>query len=54
MFHVHDEVVIDIAPFADDKTMLAKVREIMTAPIPWAQGLPLGADGWVGTFFKKD
>lgn len=54
VFHIHDEVVIDIAPFADDKTMLARVREIMTTPIPWAQGLPLGADGWVGSFFKKD
>lgn len=54
VFHVHDEVVIDIAPFADDKTMLKKVTDIMTTPIPWAQGLPLGADGWVGTFFKKD
>ena len=54
VFHVHDEVVIDIKPFADDKTMLAKVKGIMTTPIPWAQGLPLGADGWVGQFFKKD
>ncbi len=54
VFHVHDEVVIDTARFADDKTMLQRVTDIMTTPIPWAQGLPLGADGWVGTFFKKD
>ena len=54
VFHVHDEVVIDVSPFADDEAMLSKVCEIMTAPISWAQGLPLGADGWVGTFFKKD
>lgn len=54
VFHVHDEVVIDMKPFADDKTMLTKVKDIMTTPIPWAQGLPLGADGWVGQFFKKD
>lgn len=54
VFHVHDEVVIDIAPFADEETMLKNVVEIMSTPIPWAQGLPLGADGWVGTFFKKD
>ena len=54
VFHVHDEVVIDIAPFADEKTMLDMVTSIMTEPIPWAQGLPLGADGWGGTFFKKD
>ena len=54
VFHVHDEVVIDIQPFADEKTMLKNVVQIMSTPIPWAQGLPLGADGWVGTFFKKD
>lgn len=54
VFHVHDEVVIDIAPFGSADEMLKTVVEIMTTPIPWAEGLPLGADGWVGTFFKKD
>lgn len=54
VFHVHDEVVIDVAPFGTEKEMLEKVVGIMTTPIPWALGLPLGADGWVGQFFKKD
>ena len=54
IFHIHDEVVIDIKPWASDKEMLAKTVEIMSCPIPWAPGLPLGADGWVGKFFKKD
>ena len=54
VFHVHDEVVIDIKPFADKKTMLKAVTDIMTQPVPWAQGLPLGADGWVGDYFTKD
>lgn len=54
VFHVHDEVVIDIKPFAEDKDMLKAVTDIMTQPIPWAPGLPLGADGWVGDFFTKD
>ena len=54
VFHVHDEVVIDVAPFGTDKERLDTVVGIMTTPIPWAQGLPLGADGWVGQFFKKD
>lgn len=54
IFHIHDEVVIDIRPFADNDAMLAKTVEIMSRPIPWAPGLPLGADGWVGKFFKKD
>ena len=54
IFHIHDEVVIDIRPFADNNAMLAKTVEIMSRPVPWAPGLPLGADGWVGKFFKKD
>lgn len=54
VFHVHDEVVIDVKRFADDETMLERVKAIMSVPIPWAQGLPLNADGWVGDFFKKD
>ena len=24
------------------------------AALPWAPGLPLGADGWIGDFYKKD
>ena len=54
VFHVHDEVVIDVAPFGTEKEMLDKVIGLMTTPTPWAAGLPLGADGWVGQFFKKD
>ena len=54
VFHVHDEVVIDVKRFADDETMLEKVKSIMSTPISWAKGLPLNADGWVGDFFKKD
>ena len=54
VFHVHDEVVIDVAPWADEDTMLKTVCGIMRQPAPWAQDLPLNAEGWVGTFFKKD
>lgn len=54
VFHIHDEVVVDIKPWADDDTMLATVCEIMRQPIPWAPDLPLNADGWVGKFFRKD
>lgn len=54
VFHIHDEVVIDTAAFDTNDAMLDKVVRIMSTPIPWAEGLPLGADGWVGAFFKKD
>lgn len=51
VFHIHDEVVIDCEPNA---ATLEDVVKIMSTPIPWAPDLPLGADGWVGNFFKKD
>ena len=51
IFHIHDEVVIDCPP---DTATLEDVVKIIAAPIPWAPDLPLGADGWVGQFFKKD
>lgn len=54
VFHIHDEVVIDTPAWADEDTMLETVTKIMTKPIPWAQLLPLNADGWVDKFFKKD
>lgn len=54
VFHIHDEVVIDTAAFDTNDAMLDKVVKIMSTPIPFAEGLPLGADGWVGAFFKKD
>ena len=54
VFHIHDEVVIDTPAWADEDTMLDTVTKIMTKPIPWAQALPLNADGWVDKYFKKD
>ncbi|WP_251319882.1 DNA polymerase [Flintibacter muris] len=54
IFHVHDEVVIDVAPWTDEDTMLDLVCSIMRTPISWAPDLPLNADGWVGHYFRKD
>ena len=51
IFHIHDEVVIECPPNA---ATLEDVVKIIAQPIPWAPDLPLGADGWVGQFFKKD
>lgn len=51
VFHVHDEIVIDIRKDAAD---LKTVVSIMNIPMPWAPDLFLGADGWVGDFFRKD
>lgn len=51
VFHIHDEVVIDCRA---NTATLEDIVDIMSRPIPWAPGLPLNADGWVGGFFKKD
>ncbi len=51
VFHVHDEVIIEIEK---EKADLDKVCQIMSQPIPFAPGLPMAADGWVGDYFTKD
>ena len=55
VFHVHDEVVIDIDPHGEDPAkLLENVCHIMAEPAPWARGLPLDSAGWTGDFFTKD
>lgn len=51
VFHIHDEVVID-AP--EDRADLEAVKKILSEPVPWAMGLPLNAECWVGEYFTKD
>ena len=53
VFHIHDEVVIE-RQTDDPEADLQEVRRIMSQPAPWAKGLPLNAEGWVGDFFTKD
>jgi len=54
VFHVHDEVVIDIKPYSSPDKMLEDVVRIMKATPEWASDLPMNADGWVGEFFTKE
>lgn len=51
VFHVHDEIIAEVET---EKADLKQVCQIMSRPILWAPGLPLSAEGWVGTFFTKD
>lgn len=51
VFDIHDEVVIEVDA---DRADLDEVVRIMSQPPPWADGLPLNADGWVGEYFHKD
>ncbi len=52
VMHIHDEVILDVP---SDKADLDRVCRLMCAPpIPWAKGLLLNADGFVGEYYKKD
>ncbi|MFP5522321.1 DNA polymerase [Peptococcus simiae] len=53
IFHVHDEVIIEIA--ADRaEAALGDVCTTMGEPLAWAPGLPLRADGYTCDFYQKD
>lgn len=54
LMHIHDEVVLEVpeAQLHDDE--LERVVAIMCAPIDWAPGLLLNADGFVSPYYKKD
>lgn len=61
VLHVHDESVIDDGPLREDSAedyfpnqRLTYVREWMRKEIDWAPGLPLGAEGFVSEYYKKD
>lgn len=49
VMHVHDEIIFETEP-----NSIEKIEAIMGEPIEWAPGLPLSADGFETTFYKKD
>lgn len=51
VFHVHDEVILDV-PIGVSSA--EEVSKIMSEPIPWAKGLLLNAEGFESEFYKKD
>ena len=51
VFHVHDEVILDVPK---DKGSVEEVEEIMGESISWAPGLPLRAEGFESDYYKKD
>jgi DNA polymerase len=51
IMHCHDEVVIE-SPI--ETANLNTITSLMSGPIPWAQDLPLVADGWISPYYKKD
>ncbi|MDU7505332.1 MAG: DNA polymerase [Clostridia bacterium] len=53
IFHVHDEVIIEVDADKADQA-LADVCATMGADLDWAPGLPLRADGYTCGFYQKD
>lgn len=51
VMHIHDEVVLEVPV---DSGSTEEVDGIMSQPIEWAKGLPLTADSFETSFYKKD
>jgi DNA polymerase len=49
--HVHDEVVLEVDE--DAQFGLAEALELMRVPPAWAPGLPLDADGFEDSYYRK-
>lgn len=52
VMHVHDEAVTDEP--CDPGATVESVCKLMATPPTWARSLPLDADGYECTFYKKD
>ena len=48
---VHDEIIMEVPT---ERGSLAEVTTLMTTLEPWAEGLPISANGWRGTRYRKD
>lgn len=53
IFHVHDEIVAE-EPEETAEDCLRYMQECMAIPPDWALDLPLGGEGYVSDFYKKD
>jgi DNA polymerase len=50
VFHVHDEFVSEISTGFGS---ISELEKIMTKTPEWAEGLPIGVDGWRGKRYRK-
>jgi DNA polymerase len=51
VMHVHDEVVVDHKAGSKE---LDNIITLMSAPLSWTKGLPLGAEGYKTFYYRKD
>ncbi len=54
VMHVHDEVVIEVKNDRHAQAHLKEVLAVMSAPVDWAPGLTLNADGYLCEYYQKD
>ena len=52
VMHVHDEAV-DESPDDEAEDRLTEMEHIMSLPVSWAEGLPIGAEGFISKYYKK-
>jgi DNA polymerase len=50
--HAHDEVIAR-GRVGDNRFTYQRICEILSEAIEWALGLPLGAAGWAGPYYRK-
>ena len=50
VFHVHDEAVAEVPSFFGS---LEEYEQIMSVVPDWAEGMPIAAEGWCGTRYRK-
>lgn len=51
VMHIHDEAVLEVP---DGKSSVEEICQLMAVAPDWAAGLPLRADGYECSFYKKD
>lgn len=51
VMHIHDEIVVEVP---EGEGHLSTIEDLMSQPVKWAEGLPLGSDGFTSKFYMKD